>query len=310
MLFRSVAWIGWSPLHVAMEKGFWDELDLDVKVMNYDDPIIILEAIKAKKIDFAMDMVGSLVGVYMKGEPVVAIAETNWSHGGDKIVVRKGDRLKNNIGNIIGVFLDQPSCLFFLGQYLKDVNLRLSHFRIVEINARDLSAQFIAKRLPAIVNYEPWVGEAVTKGKGVILATSADYRGCIPECLWAYRPTVEDTPSEDIHNLLKGWINAVLWLKNPENRNEFFEILRKQTFKDIKGIKDEHIAKMLKEVRIHSLPDLKERNENMGGLFRYLTSLKSFLEKENRLEKDFLPKTIFRNQYIMHVLEKDCENEE
>ena len=50
----TVAWIGWSPLHVAQEKGFWDELDIAVKVVNYDDPIVILEAIKTGRIDFAM----------------------------------------------------------------------------------------------------------------------------------------------------------------------------------------------------------------------------------------------------------------
>ena len=187
----TVAWIGWSPLHVAEVNGYWDELGLDVEVLTYDDPIIILEATKANRIDFAMDMVGSLVGIYMKGEPVVALMETNWSHGGDKIIVRKEDRLENHVGGVIGVFLHQPSCLYFLDRYLQTIHLKLSDFRIVEINPRDLSAQFNAGRLPAIVNYEPWSQEALVHGNGRVLATSGDFEGCIPECLWGYRNTIK-----------------------------------------------------------------------------------------------------------------------
>lgn len=305
----TVAWIGWSPLHVALKNGYWDELGLDVDVITYDDPIVILEAIKAGRIDFAMNMVGDLVGVFMKGEPIVAIAETNWSHGGDKIVVRKGYRLENNIGDVIGVFLHQPSCLYFLGQYLKDIHLKLSDFRIVEINSRDLSAQFIAKRLPAIVNYEPWVNEAVAHGSGVVLATSADYKGCIPECLWAYQQTIDNIPTGDIHKLLRGWIKAVVWLKDSDNLSEYFKILKEYTFLKESGLTDEDFSKMLGAVRIHDLSELKERNEDMGGLTHYLSSLKSFLKKNNRLEKDYSPETIFDNRYIMHVLKADSKLE-
>ena len=49
----TVAWIGWSPLHVAQENGYWRELGLDVEVIVYDDPIVI-QAIK-EKIDPFMD---------------------------------------------------------------------------------------------------------------------------------------------------------------------------------------------------------------------------------------------------------------
>ncbi|MCF8051381.1 MAG: ABC transporter substrate-binding protein [Desulfobacterales bacterium] len=302
----TVAWIGWSPLHVALEKGFWEELNLQVDVAIYDDPIVILEAIKAKKIDLAMDMAGSLVGVYMKGEPVVAIAETNWSHGGDKIIVRQGDRLENHRGGVIGVFLDQPSCLYFLGQYLSEVDLQLSDFRIVEINPRDLSAQFIAGRLPAIVNYEPWTDDALNKGNGRVLATSADYQGCIPECLWGYRQTIEGMPEEDIHNLLRGWIKAVRWIKDLGNRREYFKILREKTFEAEPGLAEEDFSSMMQDVAIHDPDILLERNKDSGGLVDYLNELKRFLQKNSRLTTGFEPRDVFENRFIMHVLKHDA----
>lgn len=298
----TVAWMGWSPLHVAREKGFWKDRGLDVEVITYDDPIVILGAIKAKRIHLAMDMAGSLVGIHMNGEPVVAIAETDWSHGGDKIVVRKGRRLEDHLGGVIGVFLDQPSCLFFLGKYLAQRHLALSRFRIVEINPRDLSAQFAAGRIPVMVNYEPWVHEAVVEGDGRVLATSADYEGCIPECMWGYRDTIEEIGPESIHIILEGWIRAVRWMGAAGHRDALFEILKRTTFRNEPGLGHGDLSRMMAEVVIHDPSGLMARNRTGGGLYGYLAELKTFLSSNDLLKKDFTPESIFDNRYIMHVL--------
>lgn len=300
----TVAWIGWSPLHVAAEKGFWKEAGLDVEVVNFDDPIVILEAIKAKKIDLAMDMAGSVVGEVMAGEPLFILAETDWSNGGDKIVVQAGSRLEDHTGEVVGVFLQQPSCLYFLDCYLRTIDLKLSDFRIVEINPRDLNAQFIAGRLPAIVNYEPWVRMAVNVGHGRVLATSADFKGCIPECIFGYQNRIDRMPEKDICIILDGWIKAVRWLKKPENRNAYYRILRERTFQHELALSDEDLTQMLGNVAIHDISMLYERNRDAGGLWHFFESLNQSLKRNGLLRKSYNSSTIFRNRYILKVLEK------
>ena len=301
----TVAWIGWSPLHVAAAKGFWKDFGVDVAVHDYNDPIVVLWAMKANRVDLAMDMAGSVAGLFLKGEPILAVAETNWSHGGDKIIIRRGLELDKYQSHPIGVFLNQPSCLYFLGLYLNEQQLRLSDFRIVEINAQDLSAQFIANRLPVIVNYEPWANEAVLQGHGHVAATSADYHGSIPECMWGYKQTIDRMPDKDITNILKGWIKAVNWMKNPANRNEYFSILKQYTFKRESDMDDTDFERMLNLVRIHDASGLMERNKTNGGLMQYLHDLKAFLSDNGRLTRDFAPADIFNNRYIMHALEDE-----
>jgi ABC-type nitrate/sulfonate/bicarbonate transport system substrate-binding protein len=180
--------------------------------------------------------------------------------------------------------------------------MKLKQFRIVEINSRDLSAQFVAGRLPVIVNYEPWAGKAVDRGNGVVLATSADFRGCIPECIWGYRRTVNTMPDEDIYKILTGWIKAVRWLRQPEHRDEYYTILKNRTFKTETALSDAALSEMLNAVSIHSLHELRERNKDAGGLFQYLIALRSFLNDNNMLHIDFSPDTIFENRYIVSVL--------
>ncbi len=298
----TVGWAGWSPLHVAEINGFWKNYGIDVVVVNYDDPIIILEAAKAGKIDLAMDMAGSLVGIFMSGEPVVALAETNWSHGGDKIIIQNGHTLDEYKNQPLGVFLNLPSSLFFLNCYLETRDLGVADFRIVEIHPDNLSAQFIAGRIPAILNYEPWAAMAVEQGNGQVLASSADFPGCIPECIWAYQQQLKTIPEEDIQHLLRGWLAAVDWIHQPENQGAYFEILNRRTFQGLPDYSQEKLAKMIREVKIHTRAELAHRNRTGGGFEAYLNRLREFLKTTGRLEKNFQPTEIFNNRYIMAVL--------
>lgn len=298
----TVPWTGWSPLHVAETNGFWKAQGVDVEVVNYDDPIIILEAAKAGKIDLAMDMAGSLAGIYMAGEPVTALAETNWSHGGDKIIVQQGHSIDEYRMQPVGIFLDQPSGLYFLHQYLEPRGLALSDFRIVEIHPPDLTAQFIAGRIPVIVNYDPWATHAIIEGNGTALADSSQFPGCIPECLWGYRNRLKTIPAQDIKKILAGWLLAVEWILEPENRDAYFNILNTKTFHDLNDYSVEELAKMIDGVRIHNRKELIERNRTGGGLDTYLTNLKAFLAQTGRLDKQFKNSDIFNNQWIMEVL--------
>ena len=300
----TVAWMGWSPLHVAEARGFWEDRGIHVRVINYDDPIVILEAIKAGRIDFAMDMIGSLAGVYMDGAPVRALAETDWSHGGDKIVVRRGETLKPHVGKPLGVFLNLPSCLYFLGRYLETQDLRLDDFRIVEIAAEDLAAQFIAGRIPAIVDYDPWALRALEKGNGTALASSADFEGCIPEGLWGYRDHLETIPDNAIVAFLLGWIDAAVWIHDPDNWPAYTEILNTRTFRGLPDYPDADLRRMRNNVRIHLPHRLRLRNGADGGLTVYLRSLRDFLARNDRLRRPFGPEDLFDNRFIMEALRR------
>ncbi|MBU2552758.1 MAG: ABC transporter substrate-binding protein [Proteobacteria bacterium] len=303
----TVAWAGWSPLHVAEAMGFWKEAGISVQVRDYDDPIVILEAIRAGRIDFAMDMAGTLVGLYMADTPVQALAETNWSDGGDKIIVKRGGDIRQSLGQTVGVFLNMPSCLYFLGTYLKTRDLKIGDFRIVEVNPEDLTAQFVAGRIPVIVNYDPWATLALRQGDGVVLATSARFEGCIPECLWGYRDHLRQIPDEDVKKLLQGWVRAARWVNEPANWPDYARILRTRTFRANTPLTDDDLRRYLDGVGIHAPAFMLERNRNGGGLERYLVSLRAFLQENGLLKKDFQVRDIFDNRLITEVLAEELK---
>ena len=303
----TVMWAGWSPLQVAEANGFWKKIGVNVEVVIYNDPVVVLEAMKANKIDFAMDMIGSLLGVYMEGVPILILAETDWSHGGDKIIVKRGESIAQHKGDPLGVFLKLPSCLFFLDRYLQTQGLSVSDFRIVEIQSDDLAELFIADRIPVIVNYDPYALKALEEGNGQILASSAMYEGCIPEGIWGFENRIRQFPKKDVVGILKGWIRAASWVNDPDNWSEYQKILLERTFKDNDYLSADDLRRLVDAVKIHTPYELLERNKDNGGLQDYFHDLRVFLDSNNLLTKDFKSNDIFDNTFVLEALKMNLD---
>ena len=297
-----IHWIAYSPLNVADVKGFWKNQGVNVRLINFGSNQELNGALEHKQIDFALDMMGSWVGMYMAGVPLTLIAETDWSHGGDKIIAKKDVDLTQLKGRTIGIYLYQPSVTFFLNQYLTRNNVNLSDVRIIELAPESLADTFIADRFRLIVNYDPQALRAMREGAGSVIATSASYPGCIPEGLVSRTDTLQTTPAEDLANIYRGWVNAVKWSKNADNWPEYREILNAETFCGEAPYSDGDLKEMLNSVSIHDVDTQLERNRDGGGFHIYLHQLRAFLIENGMLKKDFKPGIIFDNRVIVEVL--------
>jgi NitT/TauT family transport system substrate-binding protein len=299
-------WAAWSPANVAETKGFWKDQGLDVKVIVCTSPLQLFTLFKESRIDIAFDMIGNSIGYYMNGLPVRIIAETDWSYGSDKIIVKKDIDLAGLKGKPVGVYANSPAILYFLNRYLSGTGQKISDIRIAEMEADTLASHFIAGYFSMVVCYDPEATRAERDGKGRSAATSASYDGILPEGMIALEDTLAAIPKDDLVRILKGWIKAVSWSRNPSNLKEYMEILGQQTFKDKKHSETE-LKEMLSGVRIHDLRMQTERNTDGGGLALYLDDVKRFLEENRMLKKEFTPKAIFDNRAIMEAVKSEKE---
>ncbi len=296
-----IPWMAWSPANVAEAKGFWKEQGVDVKVVVCTNPLQLFTVFKEKRVDIIFNMIGTGIGYHMNGLPVHIIAETDWSYGGDKIVIKNDLENPAIRSKPIGVYENSPAVLYFLDKYLSGAGHKLPDIRIAEMEADSLASHFIAGYFNVIVCYEPEASRAKNNGKGKIAATSADYEGVIPEGMIALDDMLGAIPKEDLAKILKGWVNAVKWSKDTANSKEYFDILKQQTFKDQK-YSDGELTTMLANVRIHDLKTMTERNKDGGGTIAYLQDLKHFLQENKLLKKDFTPKDLFDNRAIIEAL--------
>ncbi len=295
-----IHWIAYSPLNVAAEKGLWK--GVDVEVINFGSNQELNSALEHKRIDIALDMMGSWVGMYMDGVPLTLIGETDWSYGGDKIIAKKGVDMSALKGGTIGVYLNMPSVTFFLNKYLSPNNLKLSDVNIIELEPETMADNFISNRFKVIVNYDPQALRAEREGNGKVVATSASYAGCIPEGFVAYTEVLKNIPEKDLSKIFKGWIDAVKWAKESSNWNEYKKILNGKTFEGEDAYSDADLKGMINSVAIHDVKTQLERNKDGGGFETYLNELRIFLKQNNMLKKDFDPKKLFNNKVIVDTL--------
>jgi len=298
-----IAWIAYSPLNVAEAKGFWKDQGLDVEVINFGSNQELNAALEHKRIDIALDMIGSWVGIYQTGVPLTILGETDWSYGGDKIIAKKNVDLKALKGKSIGVYLDQPSVTYFLSKYLGQQSLKLSDVNIIELEPETMADNFIADRFSVIVNYNPQALRAEREGNGVVAATSASWEGVIPEGFVAQTDNYKSMDKGDLAKIFKGWSRAVTWTRETANWKEYREILNNKTFPNDDPFNDKDLKDMISSVRIHDQAQALERNKAGGGLSKYLEDLRLFLKNSGKLQKDYEPSVLFDQSVYVSTLQ-------
>jgi NitT/TauT family transport system substrate-binding protein len=300
-------WIGFSPNDVAYVKGFWKAQGLDVELVSFTSERDACNALINRRVDMAYQMMGTWIGFYMEGLPITLVAESDWSHGGDKVIIKKElDHINKLKGQAFGVYIENPAVLFFLHKYLEANRLKLPDVRIVGgLEAKALADSFIFNRLKGLVLYDPQALRAEKEGDGKVVGTTASYPGCMPEGAAVRSDMLKQIPPEDFFKIFKGWSDAVAWISNTQNWEEYMAILNSKTFEGEPPYSAEDLKAMYAGIRLHDTKMLRERNKDGGGLYLWLEELRTMLKESGRLAKDFEPDKIFDNTAITAFLKAD-----
>jgi NitT/TauT family transport system substrate-binding protein len=300
----TVSWIGWSPLNVAQAKGFFKEAGVDVEIVWFRGTEPIAQAFEKGEIDFRLDFLAAVMDLVREGTKVKLLAETVWSHGGDKIVGKRGNTFAESQGAKVGVYLDSSAVNYFLDLYLKSLGSnRFTDYQIQHMEPEPLAQAFINGEVDFMINFDPYVQNAIREGNGVVLANSSQFIGAMPEGIFAKEEVINAIPMEDMVAILKAWVQASDWLHDPKNWVEYTEILNRDTFKDQEDFPMQQLRFLRKSVRIHNSQILAVRNRDQGGSYKYLDNLRAFLV---RIDQGGVPRdvsTLIDNRAILKALE-------
>jgi NitT/TauT family transport system substrate-binding protein len=302
-----VHWAAYSALNVADVKGLWKAQGLDVEVVNYLDNAVLNSDLHTRKIDLAEDMIGSWVDLYMSGVPLTVLGETDWSHGGDKIILKDTvSSVQTLKGQKVGVYLKLLSTNFFLGKYLAMNGLKFTDFTIEQaVGPRDLSTSFINGEYQMVLNYDPEAVRAVNEGGGKVVATSRDYAGVIPEGFVARTDNLRGIPQADLVKIFKGWIRGVKWTADPANWAEWQTILNEKTFEGDGPFTEAELKEFIGNVKVHNQAEQLERNKVDGGLYAYLRETSQFMLDNGMSTRPYLPSDVFDNTAFTQALTEE-----
>jgi NitT/TauT family transport system substrate-binding protein len=298
--------VAFAEYNVAEVKGFWEQQGVTVKVMSYD---MAAEAARgAMQRHFDLDVLPMPVLATLRNEGVfdATYLGTFSAPIYSKAVILKKDLLNKSLkGQTIGIFASDHANRFFLSSYLKKVNTDLKDVRLVPMNPNDLEANFIKNRLQAVLNI---VGQNYTpyeQADGVVVASARDVYE--PHGLaFIKQGGIAAIQPEDLKKILRGVVEAIEWMRDPANWDEYKVILKQHIFAKRPDLSDDQIRKLTEQELFFDPQTLLEHNQQK--LSDYFTQFRAFLVAEGSLKADvlngFTYDNVIKNQMLIEVLQE------
>lgn len=201
-------WAGYMPFQVAESKGFFQANGLNAQTTWFPLLSDQIAAFNSGKVDVVgLTLSDFLTGV-SNGVKAKAILAIDTSLGADAIVVAPSiNSLQEFAGKTASVEIGTVSHMLFL-QALKQAGLQEQEVMVTNQAADAAIAAFMAGRNQIAVAYEPFVSQAVTKGKGKVLFSSRDIPGLITDLLLVRQEVLEQRPN-DIQKLADVWYQTL-----------------------------------------------------------------------------------------------------
>jgi NitT/TauT family transport system substrate-binding protein len=221
---RYSIWVGYGPLFIAKEKGFFKEEKVDVDLVNIEDPKEGFFALAAGRLDGVVSTIDTMVLYLKTGKEYQYVLALDDSAGGDGIVARKEIKsVKDLKGKKVAVNEGSVS-QFFLNVILKDSGMSQKDIEVVNMKQGDAGAAFVAEKVDAAVTWEPWLTKSKNAPHGQILVDSSKTPGLISDVLIFPREVIAKR-GKDIQGVVNAWNKAVAYYE--KNKQESLEIMSK-----------------------------------------------------------------------------------
>ncbi len=246
-------WLGYAPLYLAKEKGFFQKQGLEVEIVVIESPADRRVAFAADKIQGFATTVDTHVMTAAAENPIPLkqVLALDDSHGGDGIVAKKEIKtIKDLKGKTVAAQLGAGASYFWLNYVLAQNGMKLSDLKAVDMKAGDAGAAFVAGKVDAAVTWEPWLSKAKETPFGQVLLSSDKTPGIIVDSL-AFKPDFLKKRGAEVKKIIVAWNEAVKFaVANPQEADA---IMAKFT-----GQKPEEFTKEKTGVRFYGDKENKE----------------------------------------------------
>lgn len=229
-------WVGYGPLYIAQDQGYFDAEGLDVNLLIIEDEAQYAAALASGNIDGLGNVIDREVIHFAKGAPETVIFAMDESSGGDGIVAAGEIETVNDLkGKTIGLDKSSTSYFFFLS-VLDQYDVTEEDVTILEMGSSDAGAAFVAGKLDAAVTWEPWLTNASKREGGHVLVSSRQMPKTIVDVFVLNSNYVKEHPKVPL-KMTRAWNKAVQWYRaNPDKGNEIMGKAMGLTAEDMAGM--------------------------------------------------------------------------
>lgn len=297
-----VTWIGYTPIYIAQEKGFYQEFGLALNLQVFNSGSEAIAAFGAGRTDGLSLVPSEAVTLAANGKDYRVIYVVDTSNGGDGILAR------NSIASIADfrgkqIAVEQGGVShFFLLEVMTDAGLQESDVTLVNLAPDAAAAAYQAGRVDVAVTYAPFLFTAdagQTDGRIIFDSSKLKYPTAIADLIIFDTGFIEQNPAA-IEAFIRGTLKGLEFLET--NRQEGIAIAAEQL-----ELTAAELEEQLKGVKLADLDaNVQMLNEPDSNLYllKPMTSLVAFLENQEKLEQAPDVSGLLEPQFVLTVQER------
>lgn len=235
-----VTWAGIGPGYVGIEKGFFNNLKVEMRIL--EDTNARYAAYANGDLTIMLTTADQHSREVERGLPGKLFVVTDMSNGADGMVA--SEKIKT-IADLKGKRIAYPvgtASDYLLHKVLEKAGIARTAVTLKTVDdPNNAIAAFNSGQVDAAVAWEPLLSETVASGKGHILATSADIPGAIVTLFVARDELTQQ--QEAVKSFLEGWLKSVEFIKS--NPDQAYPIIAKGL-----NIKTDEVKGMMSGIKI------------------------------------------------------------
>lgn len=284
-------WVGYGPLHIAKELGYFKEQGLDVNLAIIEDESQYAAALASGNIDGLGNVIDREVIHFAKGTPETVIFAMDESTGGDGVVAAGGIKAVADLkGRTVALDKSSTSYFFFLS-ILEKNGVKEDEVNIQEMGASDAGAAFVAGKVDAAVTWEPWLTNAGQREGGHVLISSREMPGTIVDVFVMNDNFIAKHP-EAPAKMARAWFKAIEWYTaNPAKGDEIMA----KAF----GLSAAEVADMAKGVTFKGAAENLAFVKPGQGLFEVADRAIRFWKEKGIIEKDVTAADFVTDKFVV-----------
>lgn len=281
------SWIGYAPLYIAQDKGFFKDHGVNVEIQPIESKADSKSALASGRIQGISTTVDVQVINASAGIDAKQILALDTSDGGDGIVAKNEYKTLEDLkGKKVAMDTTGTAYFWFLYQ-LNQKGMDVSEFDVQNMASGDAGAAFIAGNVDAAVTWEPWLTKVKKAGAGYTMVSSKETPGVIVDTLALDSKTLEVNP-DAAKGIAAAWYDALAFMK--DHPDEAMDILSKHL-----GEKKEDIQSELKNVHFYDQSENKAyfgTKEQPGKLYEITKMISDMWVQHGIIEKAVDPEAL------------------
>jgi NitT/TauT family transport system substrate-binding protein len=213
-------WVGYGPLFVAQEKGFFAREGVEVELINNEVHAAAFGGLFSGQVDaIAGGLQDAPAYSEPDEEPLVCVLALDDDRGGTGIIATKDIQTIADLKGKSVAVLRGSIMEFYLAALLKVAGLSEADIDIVDLSTEDSGQAFLLREVDAAVVAEPFLAEAERAEHGHVLTDTTEQPGLLADCLMT-RADVFNDRREEFRALADAWDAAVRYVEtHPDEAN-------------------------------------------------------------------------------------------